>query len=134
MIKKYRLKVPQLGLPAGTEFERKEGTTFTGAFIEANPTVGAYPIMLSCRAVEDNPDIFEPVIERWKPGHGELYWALGDLAKCGPFRYCWDDIDHDWASFNAGDCFRTQEQAEEAAKRIKDALMKYHAELDEEAQ
>ena len=66
---------------------------------------------------------------RWKPKGGEIFYkvaAYGDSV---------DSVNTDdylicrYVGF--GNCFRTKEQAEEAAKRIRETLEKYHEEIGE---
>lgn len=67
---------------------------------------------------------------RWRAKEGEYYFALGRTT----FEvYCYtesfDEIDA--KLYNCGNYFRTQEQAAEAAKRVRETLRKYHDEIGE---
>ena len=66
---------------------------------------------------------------RWRANIGERYYFLDrglvevDISECN------DILDKKfWSTFNY---FRTKEQAQEGAKRIKEALYKYHEEIGE---
>lgn len=120
MTNKYRLRVPQLGLPAGTEFERQE---FSRIFW----TINSKRVGVNYELVRDNPNIFEPMIERWKPAMAEQYWYVGtDIRETED---CNGEYLFDKQRLEVGNCFQTKDQAEEAAKRIKNTLMSYHEEL-----
>lgn len=79
--------------------------------------------------VENNPDWFEPVIERWRANKNEYYFFIYHAMTIQT------DIDlylyMDTARFECGNYFKTREQAEEASRRIKKVLMDYHAEIKE---
>lgn len=67
---------------------------------------------------------------RWRAKRGEYYFELGRTT----FEvYCYtenfDEIDA--KLYNCGNYFRTQEQATEAAKRVREALRQYHKEIGE---
>lgn len=132
MTKKYRLKVSQMGLPAGTEFVTGEdGSEFYYCCAE-------FPFRftrIGSRLIENNPDLFEPVIERWKPKPGCVYYVLNDKGEAS--RSAWssqyDDGDAiDQAQFSFGNCFQTEDEAKEAAKRIQAVLLAYQAELGDQ--
>ena len=76
---------------------------------------------------DDNPDWFEPVDERWKPGYSSMYWMLNSMGGVEEFK--WLGTDYNYSYYNNGNCFQTKDQAEEAAKRIKQTLMDFHKEL-----
>lgn len=82
--------------------------------------------------VENNPDWFEPVIERWRAKHEGYYSVQGDDC----IRLDYEIPTHDAIicanrQFDFGNYFRTYEQALEARRRIKKVLMDYHAEIGE---
>lgn len=67
---------------------------------------------------------------RWRAKKGEDYFELGRTT----FEvYCYtesfDEIDA--KLYNCGNYFRTQEQAEGAARRVREALRQYHEEIGE---
>ena len=67
---------------------------------------------------------------RWRAKEGEHYSLLDRLTfevDCYTERF--DEIDT--KLYNSGNYFRTNEQAEEAAKRVKEVLRKYHEEIGE---
>lgn len=115
MTKKYRLKISQLGLPAGTEFMQDD-----------NSKEDTY-VRLPNKAIEDNLDILELVIEWWQPASGGKYWYV-DTGMRATEDYngeYWSDKQR----LEVGNCFQTKEQSKEAVRRIKDTLMNYHEEL-----
>jgi hypothetical protein len=74
--------------------------------------------------VENHPELFQEVIERWKPSAQELLFFVhsdGRVAQ-GSIMYHSPEV-------NFGNCFRGEFQAIEASRRIKQTLMAYHREL-----
>lgn len=71
---------------------------------------------------------------RWRAEEGKIYYYVSNemnvsstrCPKEGEYLY-----DHEGSSFLSYNYFRTIEQAKEAAKRVKDTLMKYHEEIGE---
>lgn len=67
---------------------------------------------------------------RWRAEKGEKYSLLDRLTfKVDCYTERFDEIDT--KLYNSGNYFRTKEQAKEAAKRVKETLMKYHEEIGE---
>lgn len=86
------------------------------------------------RTVKNNPDWFEPVIERWRADakNDEYISQYYCLRSCGETFSSNDSRGiYDQKTFDYGNYFRTAEQAEEASKRINKCLMDYHAEIGE---
>ena len=79
--------------------------------------------------IEDNPDWFEPVIERWRARNGENYYFVNQQSIVDSLEETFHPIDE--KHFDFGNYFETRKQAEEASKRIKKVLMDYHKELGE---
>ena len=66
---------------------------------------------------------------RWRAKEGEEYFFIDtDLQVCALFE---NNETCDDAFYNALNYFRTKEQAEEAARRMKKVLSKYHEEIGE---
>ena len=66
---------------------------------------------------------------RWRAKEGEEYFMIEADVKVKAYR---DDNDEDDNTlYNALNYFHTQEQAEEAVRRVKETLMKYHEEIGE---
>ena len=66
---------------------------------------------------------------RWRAKEGEEYYCVGSqgIVKVDKENgYCIDKNKHEFGNY-----FRTYEQAEEAAKRVKEMLKKYHEEIGE---
>ena len=66
---------------------------------------------------------------RWRAPEKSNYWCCSiDLSvmKTADYRY-----EADQKMYNCGNYFRTKEQAEAAAKRVKEVLYKYHEEIGE---
>ena len=67
---------------------------------------------------------------RWRAKKGERYFVLYRTAfEVDCYTESFDEIDA--KLYNCGNYFRTKEQAEEAAKRVKETLRKYHEEIGE---
>lgn len=67
---------------------------------------------------------------RWRAKRGEHYSLLDRLTfKVDCYTEGFDEIDT--KLYNSGNYFRTNEQAEEAARRVKETLHKYHEEIGE---
>ena len=66
--------------------------------------------------------------ERWKPEEGDLYYTIdfGNEEKIS--RYDWVNDDEDKRMYESGVVFPTEEQAKEAAKKVKDLLLNLHNE------
>lgn len=66
---------------------------------------------------------------RWRAKYNEEYYSVSTLVKQATLRE-YDDCtgNERWNAFNY---FRTEEQAKEAAKRVKETLRKYHEEIGE---
>ena len=70
-------------------------------------------------------DWYEPIVERWKPKEGEFYWLV--LMDGAPHESVYTQYN---GTYNFGNCFKTREQAEEAARRMKECLMNLHKEYE----
>ena len=67
---------------------------------------------------------------RWRAGKKGNYFVLyGTAFEVDCYTEIFDEIDADL--YNIGNYFRTEEQAEEAAKRVKETLRKFHEEIGE---
>lgn len=64
----------------------------------------------------------EEVDERWKPKKGDEYFYVDKDGQVG--EYHWVGFWFDNILFDFGNCFRTREEAEAAAERVKEALKK----------
>ena len=62
----------------------------------------------------------EVVKWQWRPKDGETYWIVNNRGFAES--YTWYDDVFDQLRFNFGNCFRTKEEAEAAAERVKKAL------------
>lgn len=66
---------------------------------------------------------------RWRAEKGKDYFIIdyrGNIVEYEENGNCIDENSHEF-----GDYFRTEEQAEEAARRVKETLHKYHEEIGE---
>jgi hypothetical protein len=72
----------------------------------------------------------KPEPKRWKPKDGNVYYII---RSSGIVVYT---ISHDTLSnectYNFGNCFETRDQAIEAARRVREILLNYHKELNNE--
>ena len=67
---------------------------------------------------------------RWRAKRGEYYFLFRSTTlKVDCYTECFDEIDANL--YYSDNYFRTNEQAEEAAKRVKEVLHKYHEEIGE---
>ncbi len=76
------------------------------------------------------PEWFEPVDARWKPEYSEHYWHVAVTGRVEVTT--WEDRGFDEKLYSGGNCFKTEEQAQEAAKRVKATLLEYHEELNDD--
>lgn len=68
-----------------------------------------------------------PNLERWKPEVGEKYYFVSTLI-CGVNYYIWDNDEIDRDIYEMGNCFKTEEEAQEALKKFKELLLSLHGE------
>lgn len=66
---------------------------------------------------------------RWEPTTEDTYWYIGPNI-VADFTD-WDNVSFDRDNLAANNCFRTKEQASEAAKRVRECLTKFHEEINE---
>lgn len=66
---------------------------------------------------------------RWRAKNGEKYYVVNNLGHVVADKESGFDIDR--LRWEFGNHFRTEEQAEEAARRVKETLLKYHEETGE---
>lgn len=57
---------------------------------------------------------------RYKPGIGEIYWVVSANSNIVPYKWDNDSIDNNY--FDFGNCFKTKEEAEAMAEKIKKLL------------
>lgn len=82
-----------------------------------------------CYGPTRHPDWLEEVRERWAPKEKDIFFWVSD-----DHRICSDKLPmgkYDGCLLRIGDCFRTSELAEAAAKAVKAELEKYHEETGE---
>jgi hypothetical protein len=71
---------------------------------------------------KDGHKIKQPEPERWKPKEGERFYFIGVQGEVAEAIY-----DVDWAKeCEFGNCFQTKEQAQEAAQKVKELLLRLH--------
>lgn len=66
---------------------------------------------------------------RWRADVGVKYYFVDSLLDVLYIKECWSSLCN--KHYSARNYFRTEEQAEEAAERIKEVLFKYHEEIGE---
>lgn len=65
--------------------------------------------------------------ERWKPKICEKYWVLDPSVDGGVTEFFyWEGDGFDMDQYNFGNCFRTKEEAEAAAAKVKSLLLDLH--------
>lgn len=65
----------------------------------------------------------------WRADAGEEYYFINSSLKVMKIEECWSILCSE--HYSASNYFRTKEQAEEAAKRVKETLRNYHEEIKE---
>lgn len=65
----------------------------------------------------------------WRADAGEEYYFIDSSLKVMKIEECWSVLCSE--HYSASNYFRTKEQAEEAAKRVKETLRNYHEEIKE---
>ena len=60
--------------------------------------------------------------KRWKPKNGEMYWYVWNDVACWSY-FTWN---LDERRFKFGNCFKTEEEAEAAAEKVKVLLLSLH--------
>ena len=66
---------------------------------------------------------------RWRAPENHKYWYCSNNLEVVKITDC--GYNCDYKMYNCGNYFRTEEQAQEAAKRMKETLRKYHEEIGE---
>lgn len=66
---------------------------------------------------------------RWRADVGVKYYFVDSLLDVLHIKECWSSLCN--KHYSARNYFRTEEQAEEAAKRVKETLRNYHEEIGE---
>lgn len=64
--------------------------------------------------------------ERWKPKWGEKYWYVDSTIDHDSDLWEWEDFGFDSHRYESGNCFRTEEEAETAAEKVKALLLDLH--------
>jgi hypothetical protein len=73
----------------------------------------------------------KPEPQRWKPKEGHGYYVI---RASGTIVYTVNyDTLLDERNLKFGNCFETEAQAEEAARRVRETLLNYHKELNNES-
>lgn len=123
-MKKYKLLRDLPNYPKGTIFEYSEPDK-RFCLIEMCYLFGSIP--------ENHTEWLELVEEGWQPEVGERYYFVlenyaGLLTTFTKENYG-ELIDR--SRYLHKNCFETEQQAEEALKRVKETLRKYHEEIEE---
>lgn len=63
----------------------------------------------------------------WKPKKGEAYWHYSEVWK-EVISFEWEDCYYDFLLWKAGNCFRTEEEANAKSKEIMEKLRKEYEE------
>lgn len=124
-MKKYKLLQPLPGIPAGSITIPHQGSFSIENFIKDET---GFSTIIEKQWLT-NKTWFQEVEERWKPLMDEHYHCVLSIGE--PLSNPYEGNCEDLERINFGNCFRTLEQAEEAAKRIKKLLMEYHKEIGE---
>lgn len=105
--------------PKGYEYtgeyrSAKKGEIAMGEFDHLNgPTVSSFPI------------IRKKTKKKWKPETGDLYWWVAAIDCCPSVCGCaWADDETDADCMKIGNCFKTEEEAEQMLDKILKVLKK----------
>ena len=115
-MKRYKLKKDTPAFKAGTECYIEEAGNMV-------PCRGISYVIVHKDQLEKNPNIltdwFEEIKEstRWKPKMDQEYYCLGNNSSVIPDDWCDLDIDRD--RFKIGNCFQTEEEAEQVIEYLK---------------
>lgn len=115
-MKRYKLKKDTPAFKAGTECYIEEAGNMV-------PCHGISYTIVHKDQLEKNPNIltdwFEEVNEstRWKPEIDEEYYCLGKDGSVAPDEWTGISIDDD--RFDIGNCFKTEEEAEQVVEYLK---------------
>jgi hypothetical protein len=72
----------------------------------------------------------KPEPQRWKPETNQWYYCATEYGDIQERNYSDNVIDG--KQYNFGNCFQTSAQAQEAARRVRELLLNYHKELNNE--
>ena len=72
----------------------------------------------------------KPEPQRWKPETNQWYYYATKDGDWGKYQYA--DGSFDCNMYNFGNCFQSREQAQEAARRVRETLLNYHKEISHE--
>ena len=68
----------------------------------------------------------------WRPKNGDEYFYF--LGHGDVYKAIRGEIYGEIKFIEYGNCFQTNEQAQEAARRVKETLLKYHEELNQKGE
>lgn len=68
---------------------------------------------------------------RWRAGKGNIYYFVSTTGIICKSVVLYENTTTRNSRYDFFNCFRSKEQAEEAAKRVRETLMKYHEEIGE---
>lgn len=89
------------------------------------------PWMAKQKIDRPEPYVKPELMKRWKPDNGQKSYYL---ASHGMAFVTFNDEDFvRQQRYHFGNCFRTQAQAKEAARRVRETLLNYHKELNNAA-
>lgn len=67
-------------------------------------------------------EVIEDVKERFKPREDQLYYYVNYYKKDSIGSFCWQGDDTDIDLYELGNCFKTEQEANEIANKIKQLL------------
>lgn len=106
--------------PEGYEYTGEYGPAGAGDFW-LNYDYEAKPGPSSC----DWPILRKKTKGKWKPERGDLYWWVAAIDCCpSVYRCAWQDDETDADCMELGNCFKTEEEAEQMLDKILKVLKK----------
>ena len=114
---------------AGTIYKRSTNPTGSRYYYPATPNgycLGEH--IRTDQFIGNESGWFAPVDERFRPEGGDNYWCVKEIGEPLTSEFA---MGHSYErAFAIGNCFRTEEEAQEAARRVKQTLMAFHKELN----
>lgn len=127
-MKKYKLKHDLPWAKAGTEWVvTAQERSLDGGYLMRQVGNGFTDYQFPYSSFTEWFEEVKP--ERWRPTQGEKYFSVVSAGHLEAQKWAWHGDSSDRFLYGTSNCFRTREQAEEAARRVKETLMRYQDEL-----
>lgn len=120
----YKLLKDQVSIKAGIIFTKTRFGYYVANWIDSKGRCDHLEYFPD--EVENNPEWFAPIDERWKPQSLTNYWTLLTANHSIVYKAVWMNDPVDRARYSHGVVFRTYEEAEHAAAKVKELLLSLH--------